>query len=59
MYFTVTTITTVGYGDVSADNTAERIVGVVTMVLGVIAFSYATGSLSSLIQHDDKTKQEL
>ena len=49
MYFSVTTITTVGYGDLSAKNTPERILGIISMILGVIAFSYATGALSSLI----------
>ena len=56
MYFSVTTITTVGYGDMSAKNTPERILNIVTMILGVIAFSYATGALSSLIQDDDQKK---
>ena len=49
MYYTVTTITTVGYGDISAYNPAERCLAILVMIVGVIAFSYATGSLSSLI----------
>ena len=49
LYWTVTTITTVGYGDISATNTAERIVASIIMIIGVIAFSYSTGSLSSII----------
>ena len=53
VYYTVTTITTVGYGDHSPVNTTERLVGILTMILGVIAFSYATGSLSSLIFDND------
>ena len=56
VYFTVTTITTVGYGDISSKNTLERIMGIISMILGVIAFSYATGALSSLIQDDDQRK---
>ena len=53
IYYTVTTITTVGYGDLSAQNTLERIFSVFTMITGVIAFSYATGSLASLIFDND------
>ena len=53
LYWTITTITTVGYGDISATNTAERIVACIIMVIGVIAFSFSTGSLSSIIQNQD------
>lgn len=53
IYWTVTTITTVGYGDISATNTHERIVACVIMILGVIAFSFSTGSLSSIISNVD------
>ena len=49
LYWTITTITTVGYGDISATNMAERIVACIIMVIGVIAFSFSTGSLSSII----------
>jgi len=49
LYWTITTITTVGYGDISATNTPERIVACIIMVIGVIAFSFSTGSLSSII----------
>ena len=56
IYFSITTITTVGYGDVSAKNTYERMLGSAAMILGVISFSYATSALSSLIQDDDLKK---
>ena len=49
IYWTITTITTVGYGDISATNTTERIVACIIMIIGVIAFSFSTGSLSSII----------
>ena len=53
LYWTITTITTVGYGDISATNTSERIVSSVIMIIGVIAFSFSIGSLSSIIQNQD------
>ena len=53
LYWTITTITTVGYGDISATNTSERILACIIMVIGVIAFSFSTGSLSSIIQNVD------
>ena len=52
-YWTITTITTVGYGDISATNTIERIIASIIMIIGVLAFSFSTGSLSSIIQNVD------
>ena len=46
IYWTITTITTVGYGDISANNLEERLFCSLVMVLGVISFSFANGSLS-------------
>lgn len=40
-YFTITTITTVGYGDISAGTSAEKIGAIFLMILGVISFSFA------------------
>ena len=53
VYWTITTITTVGYGDISATSTAERIFACFIMIIGVIAFSFSTGSLSSIISNVD------
>ena len=58
-YFTVTTITTVGYGDFSANGTIERVISVILMVAGVFAFSFATGSLSTIILSFDETKARM
>lgn len=52
-YFTVTTIVTVGYGDITAVNTGERMIAIFLMIIGVISFSFATGSLSSIISNYD------
>jgi hypothetical protein len=48
-YFTVTTITTVGYGDISASKPVEQICCIIIMIIGVISFSFATGSLASIL----------
>ena len=53
IYFTVTTIVTVGYGDIAAFSMAERIFCIILMLIGVVAFSYATGSLASMISNAD------
>jgi hypothetical protein len=58
-YFTVTTITTVGYGDISGHTKAEKIFCILIMVIGVIAFSFASGSLASVIQNYDNENAQL
>lgn len=52
-YFTVTTITTVGYGDISGGSSAEKVFCIIIMVVGVISFSFASGSLASIMQNYD------
>jgi hypothetical protein len=52
-YFTVTTITTVGYGDISGNTSTEKIFCILIMVVGVISFSFASGSLASIMQNYD------
>ena len=59
LYFTVTTITTVGFGDISGGTTPEKIICLVLMVIGVIAFSFATGTLSSILSNLDHTSAKL
>ena len=49
-YYTITTITTVGYGDISASTFLEKIVSIFIMCCGVIGFSFASGLLTSFIQ---------
>jgi len=58
-YFTITTITTVGFGDISGGTTAERILCIVLMIIGVVSFSFATGSLSSLLSNLDASHAQL
>jgi hypothetical protein len=59
IYFTITTITTVGYGDISGQNSKERVVSIAIMIVGVISFSFATGSLSSILQNYDHANAKL
>ena len=55
MYWVFTTVTTVGYGDISGTNNIERIFCMLIMVNGVVAFSFVTGSLSSIINNVDSS----
>ena len=53
LYWTITTITTVGYGDISGTNNYERMFASFVMVVGVILFSIANGALASIISSLD------
>jgi hypothetical protein len=53
LYFTVTTVATVGYGDISPANNYERIYCVAMMLLGVTIFTFVSGALSSILSNYD------
>jgi hypothetical protein len=53
LYWTVTTITTVGYGDIVGTNTQERIFCSLIMIIGVISFSFANGALATILASSD------
>jgi hypothetical protein len=53
MYWTITTITTVGYGDIEGTNDLERIFCSIIMIIGVILFSLANGALASIVGSDE------
>ncbi|TNV86814.1 hypothetical protein FGO68_gene1058 [Halteria grandinella] len=55
-YFTVTTVVTVGYGDITAVNAGEKAICILLMLIGVIAFSFGTGALSSIIANYDTSQ---
>jgi uncharacterized membrane protein (UPF0182 family) len=48
-YFTITTITTVGYGDININTWSEKIMCILIMISGVISFTFASGSLASIL----------
>jgi len=52
-YFVLTTVTTVGYGDISATNYAERIFCIFLLFVGVITFAYASGQMASILTSQD------
>lgn len=57
-YFTVTTITTVGYGDMSASTFTEQILCIFIMLAGVIAFSLASGALTNYISTQERKSEK-
>ncbi|MFN9903842.1 MAG: ion channel [bacterium] len=53
IYFSVTTMATVGYGDISGTNTTEKYVCILMMVFGVMFFSVISGSISAMLDSMD------
>lgn len=58
-YYTIQVMTTVGFGDLSSQNTTERNLSILIMMIGVISFTFATGSLSSILHNYDHANAKL
>ena len=58
VYVTTMTITTVGYGDISADNTAERVGYIALFVTGAFVWGNLLASLADIHQAASKRDQE-
>ena len=59
LYYTITTITTVGYGDISGVTPLEMVLCIIIMIVGVVTFSFASGALASIFASYDKTNAKL
>lgn len=57
MYYVVTTLTTVGYGDITPTTNAGRIFAMFNMLLGVGVFGVVIGQVSQFIIESDKRKE--
>ena len=55
----MTTITTVGLGDITPNNSKEIIFCTVFIVMGTGFYSYAIGSISSILGHSDSKAEKL
>lgn len=55
VYFAVTTISTVGYGDISANNNIERVFCLIIMIIGVTLFTTAASTITQIMSSYDET----
>ena len=58
-YFTVTTLVTVGYGDITPYSVEEKALCIFLMLIGIVSFSFATGTLASIITSMDSQEANL
>ena len=52
-------MTTVGYGDMSGNTDNEHLFCMALMIIGVVVFTYVSGSLSSILGSIDDEDAEL
>ena len=58
-YFVLTTMTTVGYGDMAGSTLPEQYFCIALMLFGVLYFSFLSGSLASVLSSIDQKNAEL
>jgi len=58
LYWSVMTLTTVGYGDITAKTTGERVLFTISMILGGSCYAYIVGTLTQIIVQGDETFNE-
>ena len=51
MYWAITTMTTIGYGDISAHTLQERGMASIVMIIGCGFFAWSTGTITHLLSH--------
>lgn len=56
LYFCVTTLTTVGFGDITAATSAQRLYVIGIMMIGVGVYGYVIGNVASLLTKIDPAK---
>lgn len=56
LYWSVTTLTTVGYGDITPDTIPQTIYNMLVMILGVGIYGYVIGNIASLLANIDVAK---
>ena len=56
LYFIITTITTVGYGDITCSSFEERIFQIILLAVGSVFYSYIISTISNFIKNDSNAK---
>ena len=57
LYWTTTTLTTVGYGDIVPSTSEERLYAIFTMILGYSLIGYLIGSIAGILTKKDPARE--
>ena len=58
LYYVVTTLSTVGYGDITPNTTGGRLLAMVTMMIGVGIFGIIIGNITRYFSEADRYKEQ-
>ncbi|MCE9500184.1 MAG: cyclic nucleotide-binding domain-containing protein [Leptospira sp.] len=58
LYWAITTLTTIGYGDITAKTTVQTLFSIFVELLGAGLYGYVIGSIASLIANRDISKSK-
>ena len=56
-YFAITSLTTVGYGDVGAFTTSEMLIAILWMIFGVVVYTFIMGTIASVLASMDARRE--
>eukprot|EP00520_Triparma_pacifica_P006086 CAMPEP_0118657744 /NCGR_PEP_ID=MMETSP0785-20121206/14188_1 /TAXON_ID=91992 /ORGANISM="Bolidomonas pacifica, Strain CCMP 1866" /LENGTH=810 /DNA_ID=CAMNT_0006550695 /DNA_START=182 /DNA_END=2610 /DNA_ORIENTATION=- len=59
LYWAFSTLTTVGYGDISAKTVGEQLFSMLMMLLGVSWYAYVVGSMSTIMSSFDRQNKQI
>lgn len=58
VYWSVSTLATVGYGDITPETNEEMIYAICVMMMGFVMYGYLIGNIAGLLNNFDPVKQE-
>jgi len=58
LYWSVMTLTSIGYGEMTAENTTERLIGSIWMMLSGVMWTYVIGSVAAIASNLDPSNVE-
>ena len=58
LYYIISTLTTVGYGDISTYTCSERIFGIIILIFGILGYSYSLTNVSNYVEKMNSKSEE-
>lgn len=58
VYWAITTLTTVGYGDITPDAPLEKVYTILVMLTGVVSFGYMIGNVAGVLENMDAVRRD-